>query len=433
MKSFYWDEKNCGSSLKKYFDKISNVESVFIATAFISDDGVDILQELVGKFNLERENIKVVLSSDFSETKPANILTRLIKIAKVRIAKEDRMFHPKVYYMQSRTEKLLVFGSSNLTVGGFGRNIEFDAVCFPDEDERVQIDRFVSYCTSQSEEVTDAHIRYYESIEEDLLKLAETKTKIKKKCRGFYKRSDPFTEDSYDLTGFYFQFEDYETFFPRNQTLISQDLDKRRKTVQQKLLQIHDAVKDRVLAFNVYPHWEKNNICSLTYPCLYNKNCVDWMGIRYGKRREEIIFGGGQKASYESFTKYACLQYTVYADGFFVVLFFAVENEAVDRQYLKSNLNRLADRINEQAAKLKGYGLKWKISGCPDFCFDTQSDLANYLKEYDRDGRFSSLQMYFAPNDSRIKTFEGICNEIVKGFELLKPLYDELVWRAKKL
>ncbi len=431
MKSFYWDEKRCGFSLKECFGRISNIDRIFIATAFISQEGVDILQELAEKHNLGRENINLFLSSDFSDVKPADILTRLIKIAKVWIARESRMFHPKIYYMQNATEKLLVFGSSNLTGGGFGRNIEFDAIYSPNSDEDNQLNDFISYCILQSEEVTDARIRYYKSIEEDLLKLAETKTAIEKKFREFCKREDPFAESTCDLSGFYFQFEDYETFFPRNQALTSQELAQRRKNVQQKLLKIHDAVNASIGKLNIYPHWDKNNICSLTYPCAYNKHHVEWMGIRYGKRKEEVVFGGMQKASYESFTKHACLQYNVYADGFFVVLFFAVPDEAVDRKYLQQNLNKLANPINEQAAKLRGYGLKWKISGCPDFCFDKENDLANYLKEYDRDGRFSSLKMYFAPNDPRIKTFDGICNEILKGFELLKPLYDVLVWRAK--
>ena len=81
---------------------------------------------------------------------------------------------------------------------------------------------------------------------------------------------------------------------------------------------------------------------------------------------------------------------------------------------------------------MRGYGLEWRISGCKSFNFDIDDDLAAYLKQNDQDGRYSSLNMHFAPNDTRIKTLQGICNEVLEGFKLLKPLYDLIVWRGKK-
>lgn len=74
----------------------------------------------------------------------------------------------------------------------------------------------------------------------------------------------------------------------------------------------------------------------------------------------------------------------------------------------------------------------WRISDCSSFNFDTDDGLAAYLKQNDHDGRFSSLSMHFAPDDPRIKTLSDICNEVIAGFKLYKPLYDIIAWRSKK-
>lgn len=432
IKPFYWDKDDCGTELESCLHSIKSVDKLFVATAFLSCGGVDILQRLIEQFGIEKKNITICLSADFSEEQPSEILARLVKISNVRIAKEGRFFHPKFYYLQSDAEKLLIFGSSNLTSGGFGRNIEFDMIYAPNETEIAYLEDFMKYCISKSDAVTGAYIQYYKSIEGELRILKDIKSDIAKKCSEVKKQGDPFTKHSYDLSDFYFNFEDYETFFPRNCSIYSPELDCRRKIVQKKLLKIHDRIGKQVQAFNLHAHWDKSNITSLTRPCIYNRNKVDWMGVRYGKRKEEIMFGGEAKSSYESFTKHACLQCNVYATGFQVVLFFAVPEDAVDRKYLKDNLGRLADEINRQAKLLKGHGLVWEISDSPSFHFDTDDDLAGYLKKYDCDGRFSSLNMYFAPDDLRIKTLDGICDEVLKGFKLLNPLYNVVAWRAKR-
>lgn len=429
---FYWDKTDCGSDLGSRLYSVRNVKRLFVATAFISSDGVGILQKLIERDAVKRSNVTVCLSAEFSDIKPSDILTRLNKIADVRIAKDGRMFHPKLYYIEGESEKLLIYGSSNLTGGGFGKNIEFDGAFEPSAEEIAQVHRFIDYCMSQTTALTDAHIEFYKSLEAELSELTETKYRIKKKLGGFEKREDPFDESTYDLSGFYFDFADYETFFPRNVRSNFSGIRVKRDVVKKKLLAIHESIEDRVNELDLYAHWDKSNITSLTFPCSYNNFSVAWMGVRYGKRKDEVLFGGGTKEPYESFTKHACLQCNIDAKGFEVVLFFAVRNEALDRQYLRQKLYEHADEINEQARKLRGHGLVWKIEECPDFSFDDDDDLVTYLKQNDRDGRFSSMTMFFAPDDPRIKTLPDICREVLNGFSLYKPLYDLIAWRAKE-
>ena len=429
---FYWDKNSCGIDLENQLHMVDDIKEIFVASAYLSREGVEILQRFVDSKSVKKENVTVCLSAEFSDEHPADILNELNKFAGVRIAKAGRLFHPKVYCIKGETESLLIFGSSNLTGGGFAKNIEFDSIYKPTEDEIKQVDKFIDFCLSNSEKLTESHIRFYKSQEEKLLELKKIKTKIMGQLKSFDKKDDLFNEYTYDLSDFYFKFADYETFFSRNSNLNTPEIREKRKTVQDKLLAINDIIEDKVKALNLHVHWDRSNITSLTYPCGYNKFCVNWMGVRYGKSKEEIKFGGGFKVPNDSFTKHACLQFDVYPSGFEIVLFFAVRNEAWDRQNLKEKLRSLSDKINEQAQAMRGHGLVWQISESPSFNFDTDNDLAAYLKENDCDGKLSSLNMHFEPDDPRIKTLPDICNEILQGFKLLKPLYDLIVWRPKK-
>lgn len=428
---FYWDENNCGFNLESQLQTMENIKTIFIATAFLSNDGVIIIKRLIDKHSIKRDNVTVCLSAEFSDDHPSNILSELNSIAKVRIAKGSRLFHPKLYYIHGETDDILIFGSSNLTSGGFGKNIEFNSIFSPSKEEIAQVEKFIFYCISQTSELTAEHIEFYKSQEDKLYELKKIKSQIAAQLRNFNKKDDPFTEYTYDISDFYFNFADYEAFFSRNSTLNSSYITEQRKVVQKKLLAINELVEKQINGLNLFTHWDKSNITSLTYPCAYNNHRVDWMGVRYGKRKEEVCFGGGVKESYESFTKHACLQYNIYSSGFYVVLFFAVPNGAWDRQYLKDKLPEISEEINNQVQLLRGYGLVWEITGCPDFNFDTDTDLATYLKQNDSEGKFSSLTMCFLPNDSRIKTLPNICKEVLKGFKLLKPLYDLIAWRPK--
>lgn len=428
---FYWDENDCGFKLEKQLQTVSNINKIFVSTAFLSNAGVDILKGLVNRNSVKRENVTVCLSTEFSDDYPSNILIELNNIAKVRIAKCERFFHPKLYYIHGSPKNLLIFGSSNFTGGGFGKNIEFDSVCNPSEEEIAQVEKFINYCFSQTDELTTSHIEFYKKQEVKLGELKKIKAQITSQLKSFDKKDDPFTEYTYDLSDFYFKFADYEAYFPRNSTLNSLKINEQRKVVQDKLLAINEIVENQIKELNLYTHWDRSNITSLNRPCIFNNYRVDWMGVRYGKRKEEVCFGGGVKEPYESFTKHACLQYNIYPTGFYIVLFFAVPNGAWDRQNLKEKLYKMDNKINQQVQLMKGHGLVWQITDCPDFNFDTDVDLATYLKQYDCEGKFSSLNMRFAPNDPKIKTLLDICKEVIEGFKLLKPLYDLIAWRPK--
>ena len=342
---FYWDKSDNGFELESQLQTIHNIQEIFIATAFMSFDGVGILQRLIENNAVKKENITICLSAEFSDDRPSEILEKLDKIAMVRIAKSGRHFHPKLYYIKGEAENLLIYGSSNLTSGGYSKNIEFDRICKPSIDELNEVEKFIQYCLAQSDKLTATYIKFYKSQEEQLSELKKIKLKIAKQLKSFEKKDDPFTEDTYNLADFYFNYSDYEVFFSRNIDKYTTELDIRRKAVKEKLLKINEVVEEQVNELNLYVNGDRKHVVSLDYPSLYNGNIVNWMGVRYGKDKDEYRFGYENKSKYESFTKHACLQYVIYPEGFEIDLFFAVQDDAFDRQHLKGILNKFSIKL----------------------------------------------------------------------------------------
>ncbi len=87
---FYWDKNSNGLQLENQLYVINDINEIFIASAYLSCDGIDILQRLVEHGSVRKENVTVCLSTEFSDDKPSELLIRLGKIAMVRIAKGDR-------------------------------------------------------------------------------------------------------------------------------------------------------------------------------------------------------------------------------------------------------------------------------------------------------------------------------------------------------
>ena len=213
----------------------------------------------------------------------------------------------------------------------------------------------------------------------------------------------------------------------------------RRKTVQDKILEINSNIYEQVKKLKIYHHWRKSNITSLITLNQYNFYRVAWMGVRYGKSKEqidELNYGAGKGDDIFGFQKHACLQYCIASNGFEVNLFHAVKNGAVDRGYLDKNLEKLAPKIIEEVEKLKGEGCYWTITGDgldePEYFYFDDEDgesFINYYKKYDKEGRESFLSYYLEPDDEVLEDIDSISEFILEKFEKLLPLYNLLSLR----
>ncbi len=380
------------------------------------------------------------LSPDFSSTNPSELLIELKKIAVVHIV-YDIPFHSKVYLMESAKGHEVIFGSSNCTLGGIEENIEFDAIKQLDMDEYQKFKMFFDYCTSKSKVVNDEIIQSYKDSEVELEELRKIQQKIRSKLRIYQTASDPFGIDTYDLNGYFFNFDDYEIFFRKNERRKDGAAMARRKATQSKLLKIHNQIYPKIKTLGLNCHWKKEHITSLITPCEFNKERVSWMGIRYGKSHDEVklLSTGRTENEFLGFQKHACIQFSIAERGLEVSLFHAVAKEAVDRKYLHDELihKSKADAIINEIRRLQGNQLVWRIYDAvkqkveAEFDLDNEraEEFINFYKQNDKDG-FELALSYFVPaHDPSIQTMDDICNLVLEKTRLLLPLYKQMAYR----
>lgn len=439
---YYWSKESSDKIvLEKELLALDNVKELYIGTAFFSCSGMYILKKLIDKYNLKKSQIWIYISEEFTQDKPHELLKELYNIAQAKII-SNKNFHAKVYLLKGSVNKV-VFGSSNLTNGGFENNIEFDCIKNIENDELIDFKKFFDYCSFMGQEVNQKVIDYYEKNNDLIEELRKSQKELRKKLRGFTRQDDPMDETKYNISDYYFNFTDYETFFPRNEIRNDIEIKNRRKKVQEKILNIHEALYPLIQKLNINSHWNPQHITSVIYPCEYNKGRVNWLGVRYGKTKSEIDvlnmhLDHNDKDEVRGFQKHGCLQYCIVPEGIEINLFLAVKHDAIDRAHIQDNMKKLQPKIEVELQKLKGYGMKWQIYNEYDdewntFDIDNQNanEFCGFLRKYDIDGSRSCLVILYDADDERIKTKDNLCKEIIRNFNLIISLYNVMVWRPK--
>lgn len=425
-----------GDKLKNEIVNARNIKRIKIAVAYFSEYGLKTLQHLILNNNLSKNRVEIYLSPEFTNKNQGKILKELNQIAKTYIV-FDAKFHPKVYLFECESVNKLIFGSSNFTQNGIESNIEFNSIMEVTHisSEKIKVDLFFDYCKNKSKKVDEEIIDWYISIESQLEQLRKIQNKIKKKIFQKENKDDAFDEDDYNLDDYYFRYEDYEILFNRNMSKEDTNIKKSRVDLRDKILDIHNLIYNDIKKLGVNCHWRKENISSLIRPCMYNHYRVNWMGVRYGKTEDEVKglnIGLSSKDEELGFQKHACIQYAISPYGFEVNLFHAVPKEAIDRDYLHKRLMELDFRksIEDELEKLKGYGFIWSI-GSKEFSLDSNDirEFCEFYLEHDCEGEFSSLSVFFAPDDDEIKDFGSICEVVKKYVKMLVPLYNLVSYR----
>ena len=95
--SYQWKRGN----LVEYFDKLSEIKSIRIATAFFSEFGLNLLKDMVNKNKLSKSNVVIFLSTEFNNTSAVLLLKELSNIANVYIV-DSLQLHAKVYLVEKQ-------------------------------------------------------------------------------------------------------------------------------------------------------------------------------------------------------------------------------------------------------------------------------------------------------------------------------------------
>lgn len=436
---YYWSKTVGKVNLENELISPDKVKEIFIGTAFFSYEGLRILKEVIKKNNLKKNHVHIFISDEFSQDKPHELLSELCSIAQVKIF-FDHPFHSKVYLLKGNENKV-IFGSSNFTAGGFEKNIEFDSIEIIEDEKLDEIEGFFRFCDYRATDVTEEVIQYYKDNQAEIEALQKAQKKLKKKIKGFIRQDDAMDPDDYDIEDYYFTFEDYETFFKRNEAREDMDIREKRKVVQDKMIAIHEKVYPKIKKLGVNCHWNPKNISSIIKPCEYNRGKVGWIGVRYGKTKKEVdvvneCLGKNEKDEIKGFQKHGCLQFCIVPDGFEINLFLAVRHDAIDRGHVQDKMNQLKPKITKEISKLQGYEMTWEIyneSVDEYYSFDIDNDdpedFCKFLLKYDRDGCESYLKIFYPADDEALYDIDSISFEITTYIKMLMPLYNALVWR----
>lgn len=443
MSEFYWR----GDKLKAELKGLTGLRKIRIATAFLSSYGLNLLKEIIEANHITKNHVEIYISPEFSPENPGHLLDELSLLGKVFIV-FDIPFHAKVFLLEMENESKLIFGSSNLTKGGIETNIEFDLIKTASKEEINQLSIFFDFCKGNSEPLTDEIINEYKASQKELDELRKIQKQIQEKLFKFHTQYDPISIDDYDISDYYFNYNDYEVLFFRNQHRSDSTIMDQRKALQGKLLNINTFIYNRVKKLKLNHHWRTDNITSLIEPCVFNKGKVGWIGVRYGKFKSEIQSlnkWDGKKTDRKKeeqygFQKHACLQFSIHKDSFDISLFHAVSHDAVDRNYLHENIidANFAKELTHEIKSLKGNGFVWNIYDSNTdtyyyFCVDdkNEKDFIDFYKEFDMDGRESFLSYSLKPDDPRLRDIQSISKLILEKLILLLPLYNLVSFRLK--
>lgn len=435
MDNYYWHDK---PTLYEELRNVVGLKKVDIATAFISDEGIKIIQDIKEKYKLKKEKIRVFVSSEFSVDKPHILLEKLRQICTIYVVFQPKL-HAKVFMFKGSNECKIIFGSANLTKGGLELNIEFDNIKTLEKDEETKISYFFDYCLNKAIEVDNELIEVYRSNYEAFEQYRKESNNIKRLFNQYINKDNCFDEDTYDLCEMYFSYENYETLFSKNESLQDSNIMNRRKIIQNKMLAIHNHITKRIESKGIHPHWNKQNITSAIMPMDFNRFKVNWLGVRYGKSYEFIKYISEsieEKTDEFSFPKHACIQYNLTPEGFEVNLFHAVRHRAIDRGFLHGVIDKKNREIVNTIKKLKGKGYKWIINreGSIFFNIDTEESekFIDFYKKNDEDGYESYLCYFVEPDDIRLKDIESISELILEIIDEILPLYWLISWNGKK-
>lgn len=255
----------------------------------------------------------------------------------------------------------------------------------------------------------------------------------------------------------YFEDYHYDIFKEEYQDKNSKDIRSVRKEIQDRLLELKEDLDLKVIPYNLYTHWKKENITSLLFPCEYNHGKVNWIGLRYGRSKREIaLLNKGRDLKEDpflGFQKYNCFQVDISLDGLDIGIYHSVPNDAVDRMYVREHIEdpEFQEALKPILEDLLGYGYRFSVGqlGAVSNKWETKvfefdayygkdvtgeniiDEFTKFYKKYVTDGTHSSLLYHYPRYDERITQKELIEYEFMKHIERLYPLYKQLSWNIK--
>ncbi|WP_160137476.1 phospholipase D-like domain-containing protein [Chryseobacterium sp. c4a] len=401
---------------QKLRDELVEAKSIYIATAMISVQGWNFIQQNISKDTEQYFLIGIDLATEPEVFK--EILDNLHINA--RVYQSNYTFHPKVYLLQKNDNSFTAFvGSSNTTNWGLEKNIEMNFQ-INNQDECKKLLQWFKEYYRKGYLVTDDFLLSYKN--------KYTKIKVKDNEIAFEKQNinDEVSKDQ----GQFFLYNHHKIFEKKYHYMNTSDLKEIRKEVHKKFKELDNIIYPQFATYGfheLHKHHNPREIVSRHFFNRFSGKYIDAIWLHYGKSKAELSkYSSADKSinKPESFINNIRLQVIIHENSLGVWLVLGKNNGGrYDRDHFK---NLLQDKH-----VLKDYFSTIKLLTDYWIEFDGRRTLVNSLNdENDLFNRVqaSKIENYFIIGkeidylDPSISA-QNISNTILEEFKKLYPLY----------
>lgn len=257
---------------------LSQAEHCYIASAGLSEQGFDLV---VNRLSLKCK-VEIVTGLDLP-TSPT-LLRRIFRHFPDRVRLHlytKNFFHANVYIFDLPYRKSVAFaGSGNVSLGGLKDHEElFYKITDAKEIEGLKswFIGYYEYAEVLTEPIIDEYEWVYPSIKQrEIASRQEIRDVLALTTRGF-------NWDNIKFKNQYFKKEDFLTFANSKASLNTPEIREERARVKDKLLQLHESIKDYLSTIQLHEDHDSERIISSQNPVDHPDNKLREMWIGYGR------------------------------------------------------------------------------------------------------------------------------------------------------
>jgi hypothetical protein len=393
---------------------LQQAEHCYIASASISEAGFDFIRSRIPP----KCKIDMVTGLDLP-TSP-QVLRRTWRNYQGRITLNiytRNVFHSNVYIFDLPFRKAVAFiGSGDFTLEGIKDREEL----FYKITDAKQIEELKSWFTGYfefAEPLNEALIQEYELLypsikQREIASRQEKEEFVSLTTAGFNWEAIKFKNQ-------FFEKEHYLTFANDRAHLTTQEVVAQREEVRNKLVQLHDSIKEHVHKLKLFENSNINCLVNSIDPTHYSSQKVRSLSIGYGRGEAEL------KKINHRLEEVVQLQLSIKPQSIEVSLFCGIGKGREDRAYLKDKM--LEEEYRSQIFKLlTGLGASFWIEVVGEKrkveAFQSAELLAEFIKADDWQYYAFLIGRNYAPGDPAMST-EIITKTIMEELDRVVLLY----------
>jgi len=393
---------------------LQQAEHCYVASASISEAGFDFVRSRIPP------KCKMDMVTGLDVPTSPQVLRRIWRNYQGRIALNiytRNVFHSNVYIFDLPFRKAVAFiGSGDFTLEGLKDREEL----FYKITDAKQIEELKSWFTGYfefAEPLNEMLIQEYELLY-PFLKQREIASRQEKE-EFVLLTTAGFSWEAIKFKNQFFQKEHYLTFANDRAHLTTPEVVAQREEVRNKLVQLHDSIKERVHKLKLFENTDINCLVNSIDPTHYSNQKVRSFAIGYGRGEAEL------KKINHRLEEVVQLQLSIKPQSIEVSLFCGIGKGKVDREYLKDKM--LDEEYRNQFFKsvtglgagfwIEVVGEKRKVES-----FQNAEVLAEFIKSDDWRCYVFVIGRNYAPGDPAVSS-DNIDKTVTEEMDRVVFLY----------